>query len=199
MATVTSPAARRISPAATSGVEHDHHRQRDLLDRRQRTGPDQLDRQQRRKLRKMLIATGNAEDMRVIAFNQNGSSGTWGYRRAAPAESLGLQPGCGGRNLDLRIAGFRCAPVTPLSADGNLLRELQRQLRQRQPKTSTTSATTGRCRLYRFGFQHVDANGRAVPRKSSSVEPPLITPPMSSLRTMYFLVEIDSNRPIGDR
>ncbi len=65
----------------------------------------------------LLVSTGAAEDMRVIAFNQNGSSGTWGagvLRQQNPADFN--TPALAG-NWAAGLQGFD-ASGNPLSGDG---------------------------------------------------------------------------------
>jgi Putative Ig domain len=65
----------------------------------------------------LLISTGAAEDMRVIAFNQNGSSGTWGagvMRQQNPSDFN--EPALAG-NWVFGLQGFDSSG-NPFSADG---------------------------------------------------------------------------------
>lgn len=66
----------------------------------------------------MLVATGNAEDMRIIAYNTNGSNGTWGtgvFRQQNPSDFNA--PALAG-NWTFGLQGFDPSG-NPTSSDGN--------------------------------------------------------------------------------
>lgn len=140
----------------------------------------------------MLIATGNAEDMRVIAFNQDGSSGVWGagvVRQQNPSD-FNLNAVAGPWVFGLQ--GFD-ASGNPLAADGTYY------------ENSNGSFGSGSQDYNDFGnhtqvsftgsLSAIDTNGRAISQvivNGSTINYASYVVTANDV----FLVEIDSNRPI---
>ncbi len=139
-----------------------------------------------------LIATGSAEDMRVIAFNQNGSSGTWGsgvVRQQNPSDfNLAAVAGTWAFGLQ----GFD-GSGNPLSADGTYF------------VNSNGSFGSGTEDINDFGnhsqvpsftgsVSGIDANGRAATQVIVGGSPINYASYIVSANDV-FLIEIDHDRP----